>query len=239
MLSDASIFVASPVSTQPLSPSMRKLHDPVFNAPSQPYFYFVADLTPIVPQHIWASLNQSQLHAYKDASPVGTGPYLMSNCSAQNIKYLRNPHYWQSTSSHPIPQIAEVDYPAFLSNTPGNLFLAQGNAQWGGQYIPNVKSFYVAKDPAHRHIWFPPVENVGLFPNMSNPLLGKLAVRQAIAYALDRQAISRLGEGSEQQAANQTGVILPTFQSWYDSSRPPSLSGSSALATLLRSRSMA
>src|SRR5207248_4517490 len=25
-----------------------------FASPSQPYFYFVADLTPIVPKHIWA-----------------------------------------------------------------------------------------------------------------------------------------------------------------------------------------
>jgi peptide/nickel transport system substrate-binding protein len=189
-----------------------------FNAAAQPYFYFVADLTPIVPQHIWSALDQSKLHAYSDTHPVGTGPYMVSNCTAQNIKYLRNPHFWQSTSSHPVPQIQEIDYPAFLSNTPGNLALAQGQAQWGGQYIPNVKSFYVGKDPAHRHIWFPPVLNVALVPNLTNPLLSKLAVRQAIAYALDRAKIAQLGEGGEQQAANQTGVILPTFQSWSDSS---------------------
>jgi peptide/nickel transport system substrate-binding protein len=192
-----------------------------FKAAAQPYFYFVANLTPIVPQHIWSSLDQSKLHSYSDTHPIGTGPYLVSDCTAQNIKYVRNPHFWQSTSSHPVPQIQEIDYPAFLSNTPGNLALAQGQAQWGGQYIPNVKSFYVGKDPAHRHIWFPPVLNVALVPNLSDPLLGKLAVRQAIAYALDRPKIAQLGEGGEQQAANQTGVILPTFQSWSDSSITP------------------
>ena len=189
-----------------------------FKAPSQPIFYFVADQTPIVPQHIWSALNQSKLHSYGDSKPVGTGPYLVSSCSPQNIKYLRNPHYWQSTSGHPVPMIQEVDYPAFLSNTPGNLALAQGQAQWGGQYIPNVQSFYVAKDPAHRHIWFPPVLNVALVPNLSNPLLGKLAVRQAITYALNKATIARLGEGGEQQPANQNGVVTPTFQSWVDTS---------------------
>ncbi len=177
-----------------------------FKAPSQPIFYFVADQTPIVPQHIWSTLNQSKLHSYADTQPVGTGPYLVSSCSPQNIKYVRNPHYWQSKPGHPVPMIKEVDYPAFLSNTPGNLFLSQGQAQWGGQYIPNVQSFYVAKDPAHRHIWFPPVLNVALVPNLSNPLLSKLPVRQAIAYALDKATIARLGEGGEQQPANQTGV---------------------------------
>jgi peptide/nickel transport system substrate-binding protein len=189
-----------------------------FKAASQPIFYFVADQTPIVPQHIWSTLNQSKLHSYGDSQPVGTGPYLVSSCSPQNIKYLRNPRYWQSTSGHPVPMIKEVDYPAFLSNTPGNLFLAQGQAQWGGQYIPSVQSFYVGKDPAHRHIWFPPVLNVSLVPNLSNPLLGKLPVRQAIAYALDKATIARLGEGGEQTPANQTGVVTPTFQSWVDTS---------------------
>jgi peptide/nickel transport system substrate-binding protein len=189
-----------------------------FKAAAQPYFYFVADQTPIIPQHIWSTLNQSQLHSYADSNPVGTGPYTMSSCSGQNIKYLRNPHYWQSTTSHPVPQLAEIDYPAYLSNTPGNLALSQGQGQWGGQYIPNIQSFYIAKDPAHRHIWFPPVGNVSLVPNLDNPLLGKLAVRQAIAYAINKPTVARLGESGYQQPANQAGVITPTFQSWYDSS---------------------
>jgi peptide/nickel transport system substrate-binding protein len=189
-----------------------------FNAAAQPYFYFVADQVPIVPQHIWSTLNQSSLHTYGDSRPVGTGPYTVGSCAATNIKYLRNPHYWQSTSSHPVPLISEVDYPAFLSNTPANLLLAQGQANWGGQYIPNIHSFYVAKDPTHRHIWFPPVGNVSLIPNLTNPLLGKLAVRQAMAYAINKATVARLGEGGEQQPANQTGVITPTFQSWFDSS---------------------
>ena len=189
-----------------------------FNAPAQTYFYYVADQTPIVPQHIWSTLNQSKLSAYADSTPVGTGPYVVSGCSPQNIKYLRNPNYWQSTPGHPVPMIKEIDYPAFLSNTPANLSLAQGQAQWGGQYIPNIQSFYVGKDPAHRHIWFPPVLNVGLVPNLDNALLSQLPVRQAIVYALNKPTIARLGEGSEQQPANQTGVITPTFQSWFDSS---------------------
>jgi peptide/nickel transport system substrate-binding protein len=189
-----------------------------FNTAAQPYFYFVADLTPIVPQHIWSSLNQSKLSSYSDTKPVGTGPYVMSSCSGQNIKYLRNPHYWQSTASHPVPEVAEVDYPSYLSNTPGNLALSTGQANWGGQYIPNIQSFYVAHDPAHRHYWFPPVGNVSLVPNLTNPLLSQLAVRQALTYAINKATVARLGESGYQQPANQTGVITPTFQSWFDSS---------------------
>ena len=192
-----------------------------FNAASEPYFYLVADQTPIVPKHIWAALNQSKLHSYSDTKPVGTGPYMMSNCAPQNIKYLNNPHYWQSTPGHPVPAVKEVDYPAFLSNTPANLFLSQGQAQWGGQYIPNIKSFYIDKDPAHRHYWFAPVLNVSLFPNLTNPVLGQLPVRQAISDAIDRATVSRLGESGYQAPANQSGVVLPTYSTWSDPSLTP------------------
>ncbi len=191
-----------------------------FKSPAQPYFYYIADQTPIVPAHIWSKLVQSKLHSYADTSPVGTGPYAVSSCAPQNIKYLSNLHYWQSSASHVVPAIREVDYPAFLSNTSANLFLSQGQAQWGGQYVPNIASFYVNKDPSHRHYWFPPVLNVSLVPNLANPLLSELPVREAIAWAIDRANVARLGESGYQQPANQTGVILPTYKSWYDSSLP-------------------
>jgi len=189
-----------------------------FNAPAQSYFYYVADQTPIIPQHVWGSLNQSKLDSEADTSPVGTGPYLMSTCDQQNIKYLRNTHYWQSKPGAPVPHVAEVDYPAFLSNTSANLYLAQGSAQWGAQYIPNIQSYYIAKDPSKRHYWFPPTLNVSLYPNLTNPLLGNLAVRQAIAMAIDHKQVSQRGESGYEPPANQTGIVTPTYNAWYEKS---------------------
>jgi peptide/nickel transport system substrate-binding protein len=189
-----------------------------FSGAAQTYFYYVADQTPIVPQHLWSKEDQTKLESFADTSPIGTGPYTMSNCSDNNIKYLRNAGYWQSTASNPVPKIAELDYPAFLSNDPANLQLAQGQAQWGAQYIPNIDSFYVSKDSAHRHYWFPAVMNVSIFPNLENKLLGDKAVRQAISMAINRAEVSQRGESGYQPAANQTGIVLPTYQSWYDKS---------------------
>lgn len=189
-----------------------------FKDPAQPYFYYVADQTAIVPQHIWSKLDQGKLETYPDTRPVGTGPFTLQACSAQNIQYTRNPNYWQSTKANPIPKIATIDYPAFLSNTPANLELQQGQAQWGGQYIPNVKNFYESGDPAHRHIWYPPIQNVALVPNLDNPLLKQLPVRQAILAALNKPQIALLGEGGEEQAANQTAIVTPTFSAWADGS---------------------
>ena len=62
-----------------------------FSSAAQTYFYYVAYLTPIIPQHIWSSLDQSKLASYADSNPVGTGPYKVANCVQTNVKYLRNP----------------------------------------------------------------------------------------------------------------------------------------------------
>jgi peptide/nickel transport system substrate-binding protein len=190
-----------------------------FKAAAQPYFYYVADQTPIVPAHVWSKLSQSKLQSYTDTQPVGTGPYKIGACSPQNIQYLNNTSYWQSKPGHPVPAVKEVDYPAFLSNTSANLALSQGQAQWGGQYIPNIQSFYVSKN-AGNHYWFPPVLNVSLFPNLTNPLLKQKAVREAISYGINRTKVAKLGESGYQRAANQSGVITPTFESWQDKSLP-------------------
>src|SRR5579875_66775 len=204
-----------------------------FKSASQPYFYYVADQTPIVPMHIWSKLSQSKLHSYTDTAPVGSGPYKVSNCTGQNIKYLANTSYWQSKPGHAVPAVEEVDYPSFLSNTSANLDLANGQAQWGGQYVPNIQSFYVDKDKAANHYWFPPVLNVSLVPNLTNPLLKQVAVRKAISLALNRSKISQLGESGYQQPANQTGVILPTYSAWFDKSLPKiNYNASKAIKTL-------
>ena len=160
-----------------------------FDTAAQTYFYDVADQVPIVPEHIWSSLDQTKLASYADSNPVGTGPYKVGTCTEANVKYVRNADYWQSTPGHPVPRIAEVDYPSFLGNDQANLYLTEGQAQWGAQPVPNIKSAYLNKGP-DRYMWFPPVLNVGIFPNLDNSLLSNVAVRQAISLALDRSDIA-------------------------------------------------
>ena len=96
-----------------------------FKAPAVPDFYYIADQTPIMPQHIWSKIANPV--TYADPHPVGTGPYTVNPCSAQNVTYTANPHYWQPG----LPKIKKVEYPAFTSNNTANDQLANGQAQWG------------------------------------------------------------------------------------------------------------
>jgi peptide/nickel transport system substrate-binding protein len=180
-----------------------------FKTAAVPYFYYVADQTPIVPKHIWAKIK----NPVKDTipNPVGSGPYMINakSCSPQVMKYTKNPNYWQKG----LPKIDTVYYPAYLSNTAANLDLANGTAQWGSQYIPNIKQLYLDKSKAN-HYWFPSLVNVSVFINLKNPILKDVAVRRAMAYAIDRSRVAKIGETGYQLPGNQTGIVTPTFESW-------------------------
>jgi peptide/nickel transport system substrate-binding protein len=174
-------------------------------------FYYVADQTAIVPEHIWASIKNPVTFADKD--PIGTGAYTVSSCTPENIKYVANKHYYIPGE----PKVAVVNYPAFLSNNAANQELADGQAQWGNQFIPSIQKAYVDKSPNNKY-WFPPTVNNELFINLKKPLLDELPVREAMAYAINRSEVSRIGEYGYEPPANQTGIVTPTFSSWEDTS---------------------
>jgi peptide/nickel transport system substrate-binding protein len=181
-----------------------------FKSPSVPYFYYIADQVPIVPEHVWSKISNPV--TYADSDPIATGAYVVKPCTPQNITYVANPDYWQPGE----PKIAKVLYPAFTSNDPANTYLATGQAQWGSQFIPNIQAFYTSKSPDN-HYWFPPIANVSLIPNLTLPGLNNPLVRQAIAYAIDRNKVANIGEYGEEPGANQNDIDTPTFTAWMDS----------------------
>jgi peptide/nickel transport system substrate-binding protein len=183
-----------------------------FKSAAVPYFYYIADQTPIVPAHIWSSIKGPI--SFLDPHPVGTGPYAMTSCSGANIQYTKNAHYWQPG----LPKSQTVNFPSYLSNNAANNDLKSGVDQWGSQFIPNIQRYYISSDPKYYHYWFEPLFNVNMYINLTNPLLSNLAVREAIAYAINRPQVSKIGEYGYEPASNQTSIVLPTFSSWYDPS---------------------
>jgi len=113
--------------------------------------------------------------------------------------------------------VKTLNMPAFLSNNTANEYLAQGSSAYGAQFIPNIKSYFVAKKAGNGY-WFPPVANVSLFPNLKSGPTADVAVREAISYGLNRAAISKIGEYGYEPPASQTGVVAPTFKAWSSSS---------------------
>ena len=182
-----------------------------FKAPAVTYFYYIADQIGIVDQKVWSKISNPS--KFPDTAPVGTGPYKLGKCTPQNIEYVANSHYWQPG----LPKVATVNYPAFLTNDTANTFLANGQAQWGSQFIPSITKF-LSGQPTIKW-WFPAIANVSLFINLTNPILKNVAVRQAMAYAINRAKASQIGEFGEEPPSNQSGIVTPTYSSWLDTSQ--------------------
>jgi peptide/nickel transport system substrate-binding protein len=142
--------------------------------------------------------------------PLGTGPFMLSSYSSSLIKFKPNPNYWGGT-----PPESEIDIPSIATNAAASDALVSGQLDWAGNDIPNVYANYVNLNPLTNHAWFAPGSTVTLWFNL-NPGnggatgIGDVAVRKAVSYGVDRNALAQLGEsGYEQPASSSSGLILP------------------------------
>jgi peptide/nickel transport system substrate-binding protein len=163
----------------------------------------------IVPQHVWSTVGDPT--KFTNTNPVGTGPMKLSSFSPQVIKYVKNPNFWQADKV----KVDELDYPVVDSNSTALLKMASGEADWTGIFDPAVQSAFVQKDTAHNFSYPVPVVPAQLVPNLKNPLLGQLKVRQAISAALDRQQMSVSGEAGFEPPASPTG-LMPGQEAYLD-----------------------
>jgi peptide/nickel transport system substrate-binding protein len=173
--------------------------------------YAVAGQTLIVPQHLWSSVSDPA--TYVDTTPVGTGPYVVSQISSQAITLSRNPGYWQSGK----PSIKTLVFPDYESNTSAASALESGQLTWGGNFISHIQQIF-ANTPDHV-FYSPPNNTVALWPNLKSFPTNNLAVRQAISLVLNRSQVAQEGEqGDEAPATSNTGLIMPNDASYLTSS---------------------
>jgi peptide/nickel transport system substrate-binding protein len=164
----------------------------------------------IAPEHIWSKIKNPQ--TYTNPAPVGTGPFVLKSFSPQLVTLVKNTRYWM----HGEPKVAEVRLPALASNTTGGLLAANGQLQWGGFFIPDIKTSFIDKNPKYYRDWFPPQSSVVvMILNLAKYPFNQLPVRQAISDALDRNQIVNIGEQNEAPPdSTPTGLVLPTQQSY-------------------------
>ena len=186
-----------------------------FGAPEFANLFLIAS-TYILPEHRWSSVRDPA--AYADPDPVGTGPYVMSSFSTQQVSFTANPKYWQASSVH----VPEVIFPNYESNTTSNPALENGQIDYAGNFVTNVAPSYLDVSSTN-HTWTPSppyfadTNVVGLYLNVTVPPLNDPKVRQAISYGINRQALSTDGEaGYEPPASSSGGLNLPTDNSLLD-----------------------
>lgn len=168
----------------------------------------------IVAQHIWQSVSNPA--TYPDATPVGTGPYVLDKFTPQGVLLKANPNYWNKSAIH----VPEVDFPSYTDGTAAETALTSGSLDWAGNDIANVQNVFLAANPSNNHTWLNsapylnPNNVVTLWLNVTKAPLNDPKVRQAISYAINRQQLSTQGEtGYELPATSSSGLLLPIDQS--------------------------
>jgi len=152
------------------------------------------------------------------ATPIGTGPFTLGSYSSSLIKWKANPNYWGGT----VP-VSEIDTPSIATNAAASDALVSGQLDWAGNDIPNVYQNFVNLNPQNNHAWFASGSTVTLWFNL-NPGNGgatginEAAVRKAISYGVDRNALALLGEsGYENAASSSSALILPNQKAYLPS----------------------
>jgi peptide/nickel transport system substrate-binding protein len=185
-----------------------------FNAPNVPFAATIAQV-PIVPQHVWSSVADPAKFA--NTKPIGTGPYTLGTFAPTQYALTKNPTYWQANKI--VPQ--QVLFPAQASNQSTNqLDVSSGKFDWAYNFLPNVKTTYVARDPQHNTYWFPPGGTIGLYLNLTKAPYNDVNFRTGISLSLDRTTIADKAVNGYLGQASMSGLILPNLSKWLDPSLP-------------------
>jgi peptide/nickel transport system substrate-binding protein len=184
-----------------------------FAAPQIANFFSIAQVY-IVPAHIWSKVSDPS--TFSDATPVGTGPYVLDHFSPQGFTLKENAGYWNKASIH----VPEISFPAYNSNFNLVQPVATGQIDWAGNDLANIKADVLDKSPQnHTYLssvpYFADNNVVGLVFNTTKKPLNDPAVRQAISLGINRQQLSVQGETSyEPPATSSGGLMLPTDNSY-------------------------
>jgi peptide/nickel transport system substrate-binding protein len=162
----------------------------------------------IIPKSVWSSISDPA--TYVDTTPVGTGPYTLSNYTNEGFTMGANPSYWGGS----VP-VKKVYFPVYTTNSSAQNALFGGQIDWTGNYIPNLQTDFINKSPSTNYAYEGADSSNALYPNLSQWPTNQLPVRQAIDQALDRQAIDNQGEsGLEVPVLNASGITQPAFSAW-------------------------
>jgi peptide/nickel transport system substrate-binding protein len=186
----------------------------------------------VVPQHVWQNISNPATFA--DPDPVGTGPYVVSQFSAQKYTLTQNQKYWQKSLVH----VPSIIFPNYVSNDTANPALSSGLIDYAGNDVSNVQSNFLDKSGdfhtwTSKQPWFSDNNVVTLWLNTTKAPLNDPKVRLAISAGINRQQLSVQGEtGYEPPATSSGGLLLPIDSKLLDSSYSNDIKPTSDSATV-------
>ena len=159
--------------------------------------------TPIVPKHIWEGIDDPNTDPLTgEGMAVGTGPYVLDNWSTESVSLTANPDYWGGDLAVP-----QLNYISYGDNAALTTALVSGEADWAQAFIPQIESSYLSADEDNQFLVSPTAGAGTLFMNLQTKPFNDPALREALAWTIDRQAYVDIArEGASEPIWNVTGL---------------------------------
>lgn len=159
--------------------------------------------TPIVPKHIWEDIADPNTDPLtEDGLAVGTGPYVLDSWSTESVTLTANPTYWGGELAVP-----ELHYISYGDNAALTTALVSGEADWAQAFIPQIEASYLAADEDNHFLASPTAGAGTLFMNLQTKPFDDVALRQALAWTIDRQDyVDVAREGASEPVWSVTGL---------------------------------
>ena len=138
---------------------------------------------PIIPEHIWADVTTPEEHQFEDVSNVGTGPYRITEYTAnQSYTLEANPDYFRGA-----PAVDELVLVQFADDAGALAAMNSGEVDVVfGQIAPEQIELLSAQEGVEI-LQGPEYTNQLLNYDAQLPPFDDVAVRQAMSMAIDRQ----------------------------------------------------
>jgi peptide/nickel transport system substrate-binding protein len=181
-----------------------------FKSVYTPALYDIANQI-IVPEHIWKDVSDPL--AWTNDNPVATGPFTqVTKFESQIYVIEKNTYYWQKGK----PTFQGIRYPAYADNDAANLALVNGDLDWTGNFVPDIETTFVAKNPQNNHYYFVGGDGISLLINTTLKTFEDTNIRKAISMGIDRKMIVKTAMFDYIPVADATG-LGDTYAVWKDS----------------------
>jgi peptide/nickel transport system substrate-binding protein len=174
--------------------------------PYAPFFQDVAGTQPILSRHIWEGIEEPEKFAAPEAV-IGTGPYVLADYSQEHGTYL-----FQAYDDYYLgkPFVEEIKF-VRVSEEMIPAALKEGSVS-AGDIPPEVVS--EMEEAGLAIITAPVAWNAKMTINHHQETLSSRQFRQALAYAIDREALVQITQRGH-ALAGSPGMIPPTSD-WYN-----------------------
>jgi peptide/nickel transport system substrate-binding protein len=168
----------------------------------------------LLPEHVLGKIAPDrQRFSNFGEHPVGTGPYVLQRWQHDSeVVFVRNPYAWRR------PKIERIDYRVIFNDQSEMEALVNGSADLIDDLSHTQYKQIQRIAPHIKLMTFEPLYVDVIELNTAHPGLSDVAVRQAMMYGYDREAIAR--GLYDNKVPVPDGLIVASLKHWYNPNIP-------------------